>query len=94
MKKRKISYDLNLPEDKVSKVKTLLEKNTRYSTKYPWTGLEDFLEEQKKTTLKIVGYGSLINDQSAAVTVTVRSRIPVIAFGVYRIFNYLIPYMS
>lgn len=91
MNDRKISYDLKLSENMVSKVKDLLDGNTRYSKKYPWEDLEEYLEKQNETTLKIIGYGSLINAQSAALTVTAQTRIPVIAFGVYRIFNYVIP---
>lgn len=75
----------------VSKVNALLDGNKRYSTKYPWVDFEDYLEKQNENTLKLIGYGSLINARSAALTVTAQSRTPVMAFGVYRIFNYVIP---
>jgi len=38
--------------------------------------------------LSLVGYGSLVNEGSAAVTISKGARVPVIAFGVRRIFNY------
>ena len=91
MKERKISYDLNLPEMQLAKIEKLLKENTRYSRKYPWKDLEKLCAEQNEKTLKIVGYGSLINERSAALTVTAQKRTLVIAFGVYRVFNYVIP---
>ncbi|MCD4695070.1 MAG: hypothetical protein K8S16_02420 [Bacteroidales bacterium] len=87
---RKISYNLKLTESTIAKVNTLLDGNTRYSKKYPWEGLEVYLENQNETTLKIIGYGSLINAQSAALTVRAQKRTPVMAFGVFRVFNYVI----
>lgn len=91
MNKRTISYNLNLSEKQTAKIETLLNKKTRYFQKYPWDKLESLCEEKNEKTLKIVGYGSLVNKQSAALTVTVQKRKLVVAFGVYRIFNYVIP---
>lgn len=61
---------------------------------YPWTGLEEELARSGRETLGLVGYGSLMNGDSAARTLTreqVRGRRPVVAFGVRRVFNYPIP---
>jgi hypothetical protein len=61
---------------------------------YPWAGLEERLREEGKTSVSIVAYGSLVNASSAARTL--RDSAPelrrrVIAFGVRRVFNYLMP---
>ncbi len=58
---------------------------------HPWNGLEEFLRTSGRGALPLVGYGSLVNASSAAVTIRAapggRAR-PVAAFGVRRIFNY------
>lgn len=59
---------------------------------YPWNGLEEFLNEAGDGALRLVGYGSLVNAASAAMTVSgpgVRRMRPVVAFGVRRVFNYV-----
>jgi hypothetical protein len=58
---------------------------------YPWEGLESFLSESKLSSLPLVGYGSLINEASAARTIntdTSARRAPVVAYGAIRVFNY------
>lgn len=80
-----------MPKDVLERIDGLLKDNNRYYLKYPWVGLEDLIEKQKKATIHIVGYGSLINAKSAALTVSVKNSIPILAFGVYRKFNYVIP---
>lgn len=58
---------------------------------YPWEGLEKKVKRMERSSLPFVGYGSLLNSASAALTLsdeTLRTRRPIIAFGVRRIFNY------
>ena len=90
MNKRTISYNLNMPEEMMARIDNLLKVNTRHYLKYPWDDIKDIIKKQKKSTFHIVGYGSLINANSAALTVSVQKRVPVLAFGVYRKFTYVI----
>lgn len=58
---------------------------------YSWDSLENDLKNNGFSSLPVVAYGSLVNPKSAAVTFqdnSKRSHLPVIAFGVRRIFNY------
>jgi len=61
---------------------------------YPWEGLEASIAERDAGALSLVGYGSLMNLESAARTLTV-SRIeelePIRVFGVQRVFDYRMP---
>ena len=91
MRENNISNNLRIPDSLKVIVNVLLDGNTRYSKQYPWEGLKEYLEKQNETKLKIIGYGSLLNARSAALTVTAQKRTPVIAFGVNRVFNYVIP---
>ncbi len=77
-------------------IKTALENGAKEypSFSYPWEGLEDWLEKSDLPELPLVGYGSLINQQSAGRTINVDSsarRQAVKAFGAKRIFNYRMP---
>ena len=59
---------------------------------HPWNGLEACLRESGEGALRLVGYGSLVNAASAAMTVSgsgLRGPTPVVAFGVRRVFNYV-----
>lgn len=91
MRERAIAYDLKLPEQVLHRIEELLKDNDRTYIKYPWEGLEQILDRQKKDTFKFIGYGSLLNGKSAAITVSVKKVIPILSFGIYRIFNYVIP---
>ena len=58
---------------------------------HPWDGLEACLRETGAECLSLVGYGSLVNAASAAMTVSSAGGLgpwPVVAFGVRRVFNY------
>ena len=61
---------------------------------YPWTELEDILINNKTHHISLVAYGSLINSESAErtlpTTILHRSK-PVVAFGVRRVFDYIMP---
>ncbi len=96
--KGKPSPMINLPEGiKLSKGQTRMvlkkfdeaQRESRYS--YPWDGLEEKVKRMARSALPFVGYGSLLNSASAALTLSdeaLRSRRPIIAFGARRIFNY------
>jgi len=61
---------------------------------YPWGSLEANLARQGRDSLALVAYGSLVNPDSAAVTLGPRSghvRQPVVAHGVRRVFDVPIP---
>lgn len=61
---------------------------------YPWTGLEDYLSRIGEPSIPLVGYGSLMNVDSAATTLQNNSglpRRPVVCHGVRRLFNYRMP---
>jgi tetratricopeptide (TPR) repeat protein len=60
---------------------------------YPWLDIEDYLESQGEDALRLFGYGSLINEESAARTVSVDAdgRLATIAFGVLRLLDYDLP---
>jgi len=61
---------------------------------YPWEGLEDQMDSRDESYFPLVGYGSLINQTSAAKTINVgddAARQAVVAFGAKRIFNYRMP---
>ena len=61
---------------------------------YPWNGMEEAVAKTSENTLLLVGYGSLLNRDSAARTIKDTPREghpPVLALGARRVFNYVIP---
>lgn len=61
---------------------------------YPWKGLEEEVAKTVERKLLLVGYGSLLNRDSAARTIKDTPREghpPVLALGARRVFNYVIP---
>jgi len=61
---------------------------------YPWNDLERQMDDQGDSYFPLIGYGSLINQASAAKTINVggdAARKAVIGFGAKRIFNYRMP---
>ena len=62
--------------------------------KYPWEDLEKRLHEPAAERIYLVGYGSLLNPQSAARSVRNTpsdGHRPVVAMGARRVFNYRMP---
>ncbi len=62
--------------------------------RYPWQGIEEHLAQKGLTYLHLLVYGSLVNRDSAELTLsksTIESSRPAVAFGARRIFNYLMP---
>ncbi|MGK0238110.1 MAG: hypothetical protein ACI92G_001574 [Candidatus Pelagisphaera sp.] len=73
-------------------LREVLEKFPAFA--YPWEGLEDFMDSRGMSVLPLVGYGSLINKESAERTVNVdgvADRRAVTGYGAVRVFNYRIP---
>lgn len=61
---------------------------------YPWNGLEEAVTKMPENKLSLVGYGSLLNRDSAAKTIKdtpPEGHPPVLALGARRIFNYVMP---
>ena len=61
------------------------------SLQYPNRGYEKILEKYENQKVLLFGYGSLMNKESASRSLkpeAVESMVPVVAFGVKRIFNY------
>jgi hypothetical protein len=57
---------------------------------YPWQALTEDLDRRGLTHVPVVGYGSLLNSESAAQTLSAGSlegRRPILAFGVLRLFT-------
>jgi tetratricopeptide (TPR) repeat protein len=71
----------------------ILRVSDEYSYEYPWAGLEKELRGQQRTTIKLFGYGSLLNRESALRTFPGPNErfTPAIAFGVVRLFNFEMP---
>lgn len=62
--------------------------------RYPWDTLEEDLEDRRISEITVIGYGSLVNIASIALTLSEQSLAtcqPVIAFGARRLFNYDMP---
>ncbi len=58
---------------------------------HPWAGLEDRLKKDGSGRLRLIGYGSLVNAESAAMTLAeevAQNAGPVMAYGARRVFDY------
>jgi len=56
---------------------------------YPWEKLDEEFDSGQLKYLRIIGFGSLMNTESATRTlIGAQDRTPVIAFGAKRIYNY------
>lgn len=61
---------------------------------YPWEGLERLLPSIGFRSLRLLSYGSLINRESASITLqshSVSSAKPAVGRGIKRLFNYRMP---
>ncbi|MBR9802133.1 hypothetical protein GYB59_10750 [bacterium] len=78
-------------EDYQARIQRILNKRQRQSTPeylYPWTELE----AESASEISIVGFGSLINPESARRTLaaeSVEAAEPCIVFGARRVYNYV-----
>ncbi|MGC4074798.1 MAG: hypothetical protein QM760_20300 [Nibricoccus sp.] len=83
-----------IPADLVRRADLVLGKHPASGFEYPWRELENTLAAEKNEKLLLIGYGSLLNPESAARTIKdtpPEGHPPVLAFGAQRLFNYLIP---
>jgi hypothetical protein len=61
---------------------------------YPWDGLEEKILSSPEKSVKLLGYGSLLNLQSAVTTIPGAARqefAPALAVGAKRVFDYAMP---
>lgn len=86
---------LELIDQRVGDLTQMMVKAKQRSIyQYPWNSLEVKLKKLGRFELLLVAYGSLVNSESAKLTLSgdsVANAEPVVAFGVKRIFNYEIP---
>jgi len=76
------------------RIEQFLNRYSDFRFEYPWSGLEQKLSNAGHDGLRMIGYGSLLNPESAAITIRdtpPTGHPPVLAFGAKRIFNYLMP---
>lgn len=95
-RQREISPETGIPVSAASlkKIGNKLQEISGKGFEYPWTGIEEQLRAQGLEYLPLVGYGSLLNPQSAARTITNTppdGHPPVIAAGARRVFEYRMP---
>lgn len=63
--------------------------------RYPWPGLEDYVTGSGQTHLSVFVYGSLLNHESALLTLSpeaMASSRPAVAYATKRMFEYVIPH--
>ena len=83
-----------LPQQALEKLAAAQEQNDDRGYAYPWSGLEAQLAQEPDGRLLLIGYGSLMNLESAAETiegVNATDFYPVVCVGAKRLFNYRIP---
>ncbi len=86
--------DSPLPKETLRKLAEAEKRNTAPSFTFPWTDLAPHLATQPDARLLLVGYGSLMNLESASETIrglNAKNSYPVVAAGAKRVFNYRIP---
>lgn len=83
-----------IPREMRAGLQAALKKLDGAAFEYPWNGLEEAVAKTPGNGLLLVGYGSLLNRDSAARTIKDTPREghpPVLALGARRVFNYVIP---
>jgi hypothetical protein len=83
-----------VPAEAVKRLQVELRKVSLPGFEYPWKGLEEGVTAMPNKRLPLVGYGSLLNRESAARTIKetpAEGYPPVVALGALRVFNYVIP---
>ena len=83
---------LSLDDNATESIKRAMTELAHISAyRYPWTSLETDLQNKKWESLPVLGYGSLVNPDSAMFTLgkeTLSTSTPAVAFGVRRVFDY------
>jgi hypothetical protein len=83
-----------VPESSLHRMRKQLADLHAAEFDYPWNGLEISARQMPSGKLLLIGYGSLLNRDSAARTIKdtpPKGHTPVVALGAIRIFNYLMP---
>jgi len=83
-----------VPLTALNRLRSALKDLTSLGFEYPWNGLEEAVAAMPTKKLLLLGYGSLLNQESAARTikdVPADNFRPVLAVGAFRVFNYVIP---
>lgn len=77
-----------------SEIQSKLDGYLKLRFRYPWKELEIDLQREQMDSVFMIGYGSLLNPESAARTISdtpADGHLPVIAWGVKRLFDYDMP---
>ena len=83
-----------VPLSAIKILKRYAEKLDSSGWKYPWPELDQAVKSMPGGKLRLVGYGSLLNRESAARTIKdtpLSGHPPVLALGAKRVFDYIIP---
>lgn len=83
-----------VPQAAFLKLQTALESINDKGFEYPWKDLETIVPTMSGGKLRLIGYGSLLNRDSAARTIKdtpPEGHPPVVAIGARRVYNYVIP---
>jgi hypothetical protein len=84
----------SIPPQTLARLQSVMSKLDASGFDYPWDNLDKAIQHMPGKKLPLIGYGSLLNRDSAARTITntpAAGYPPVIAVGAVRVFNYVIP---
>jgi hypothetical protein len=87
---KKLLQRCGVPAETFERLQAELDSLDAKSFIYPWPELEEAVAKNPGHTLLLVGYGSLLNRDSAARTIKVTpisDNPPVLALGARRVFN-------
>jgi hypothetical protein len=82
-----------VPYEAIKRMKIELRKISLPGWEYPWRGLEEAATAMPNNKFPLVGYGSLLNRESAGRSVKevgAEKYSPVVTLGALRVFNYVI----
>jgi hypothetical protein len=88
------SRDCGIPDTTICNLIASIPKNRLPGMNYPWGNLESDLRNLETSTFDLIGYGSLLNPDSAKRTIKdtpENGHPPVLAIGATRVFEYVMP---
>lgn len=88
------SRDCGIPEPTIRSLLDNIPKNKLHGMNYPWPDLEGDLQKSGSPTFDLIGYGSLLDPNSARRTIKdtpENGHPPVLAIGATRVFDYVMP---
>jgi hypothetical protein len=88
------SRSCGIPDTTIGKLIASIPKNRLPGLNYPWGNLESDLQKLGTSTFDLIGYGSLLNPDSAKRTIKdtpQNGHPPVLAIGATRVFEYVMP---